>query len=516
MNNKINSMQTKFLIQPLLMALIIISVTGFSCSKDFLSNTPKGYQLASTAADYNNMLEENTLSSMANYTSGSGSFMPAPGPGLLGDDIATLYPVFTPFSGFYGSTQAVIGLFQWSPDIWVRESNSNELLAGYNKIYISNKIIKEALQASGGTEQQKKQYRAEGLANRAYNYFLLLNLFTKPYNPATAATDPGLPLTTEPNSIETKFIRASLQQSYDFVLKDLVMAIPDLPLIQTSSNRFTKAAAEALLGKIYLFMGNYTDAVTQLNAAFTHLPAMFSISGSVKLIDYNTADENPFPISSYVFTVPGMTGSAQNHPYPESLLSREVFTFTIGGQMASGMMVTPETLSMFQPGDKRLHLFSSDWGVMDGQAGTIPFGLKRINAGNAGYSIGIQLPDLYLLLAEAKARTADITGATSALVTLRSNRMPEADAKAVPSQKDALVKFIIDERKREFCGFGVFRWHDMRRLSNDPLFAGTVYKHYEYDQTAGLKATYTLTPDRLTLRFPEIVVAQNPGFEQNK
>lgn len=511
-------MQTKILNLPAIIVLLASVLGVVSCSKDFLNNTPKGYQLAATVADYNNMLEENTLSSMANYTSGSGAFMLAPGPGILGDDVATLYPVFTMSAPSYGGTLlATQSLFQWKADVWVRETNSNELQACYNKIYISNKIINEVLQAGSGSEQQKKQYHAEGLANRAYNYFLLLNLFTQPYDAAGVEKEPGLPLLTEANAIANSFQRASLKATYDFMINDLVTAIPDLPLVQTNSNRFTRAAGEALLGKIYLFMGRAADAETQLDAAFHDLPAAFSISGTIGLIDYNTAAENPFPVYSYVFTTPAMSGaaSAQSHPYPESLLSRELLTPYIGGQMMTGLVVTPETLSLFGGTDKRLHLYSSEWGAFDGQPGSIPFGLKRINVGNFGYSIGIQLPDMYLLRAEAKARNNHITDAITSLVTLRKARMPEADATQVPSDQNTLIRFIVDERRREFCGLGIFRWHDMRRLSKDPLFAGAVYKHYEYDQTAGLTNTYTLSPERLTLRFPQIVIAQNPGFEQN-
>ncbi len=41
---------------------------------------------------------------------------------------------------------------------------------------------------------------------------------------------------------------------------------------------------------------------------------------------------------------------------------------------------------------------------------------------------GLQLPELYLLNAEAKARTNDLTGRAADVETLRRNRMPVADA----------------------------------------------------------------------------------------
>jgi hypothetical protein len=488
-----------------------------SCSKDFLNNTPKGFQLATTAQDYNNMLEEKTLSDLSDYTLGSGSFSPACGWAILGDDITLLYPSFSSWSGMYGGTLLdAQRLFSWSADVWQASDVSHELLGCYNRIYISNKIINEVLNATDGSDQQKKQYYAEGLANRAFNHFWALNLFGKSYDPSTAATDPGIPLVTTANAVQEGFTRSSVQACYDFIIKDLMDAIPDLPLVQTDANRFTKSAAEALLGKAYLFMGNFEDAKTQLVDAIADMPDHFSLNGTVSLINYNTAAQSPFPFGQYVFSSPGMPSpSSQGHAYPETLLARTNFSLLQGGDYFSGIMVSPETLSLFGSSDKRLALFSSSWGVADGYTGTIPFGLERVNAGNLGFSCGIQVPDIYLMSAEAKARTGDLAGATTDLVTLRKARMPAADAASVPTAQNDLIRFIIDERKREFCGFGVFRWHDMRRLNKDPLFSGNVYKHYVYDKDQGLTNTYTLDPERLTLRFPEIVLQQNPDMQQN-
>jgi hypothetical protein len=130
---------------------------------------------------------------------------------------------------------------------------------------------------------------------------------------------------------------------------------------------------------------------------------------------------------------------------------------------------------------------------------------------------GLQLPELYLLCAECKARTNDLAGAVADVETLRKNRMPPADAvvpAAIASNQTNLIKFIIDERIREFALEG-YRWFDMRRLSVDPLFAGQNFTHTIYN-TNGTTTVYTLRqPTRLVLKFPRDITDANPNMVNN-
>jgi len=87
---------------------------------------------------------------------------------------------------------------------------------------------------------------------------------------------------------------------------------------------------------------------------------------------------------------------------------------------------------------------------------------------------------------------------------------------ATVSSQEQLIRFIVDERTREFAGTG-HRWMDMRRLSLDPIFAADTYTHILYPAT-GLPAgatTFTLSTPRLTLRIPAKILAQNPGMTDN-
>ena len=93
--------------------------------------------------------------------------------------------------------------------------------------------------------------------------------------------------------------------------------------------------------------------------------------------------------------------------------------------------------------------------------------------------------------------------------------MPAAAAAVNITDKNELIRFVIDERTREFAMQG-YRWFDMRRLSNDPLFANErLYKHEQLSATGAVVNTYTLKPERFALRFPQGVIDANPGMSNN-
>ncbi|RYF87976.1 MAG: RagB/SusD family nutrient uptake outer membrane protein, partial [Chitinophagaceae bacterium] len=382
--------------------------------------------------------------------------------------------------------------------------DASELRIPLQNIYIFNKVINEVPSALNGTDAEKNSLIAEAKAMRAWTYFLLINYYGKPYNAATAASDAGFPIVTDAEVTETNFTRASVQEVYDFILSDLTTSIPSLPPRVTHRIKMSKAAAEGLLGKVYVFMGRFNDALPMLNASIN------DISGAsipVGLYDYNVtlATGGSFlPISIFGPTYPTVVNNQEN------IFGKQVsnpYAF-IGNEL----VITPQTVALYGSNDLRLQFYSATpYGGPD-----YPNGLRRRTAPGA-IQFGVVLPDIYLLRAECKVRSNDLSGAVTDLQTLRARRMPAGSA-AVPaataSQQISLLRYVMDERIREFALQG-FRWYDMRRLSVDPLFSGTVYTHTQYSATGGVSNTYTLTPERLVLRLPQKIIDQNPGMVNN-
>jgi hypothetical protein len=463
-----------------------------SCNKSFLEITPKGKLIAQTVADYD--LSLNNIDFLTiNGAAGGGDAQV-----MMGDEVAAVEPYF---SSALLRTQR---LFRWDDVVYEPTEDAQEMTIPMRNIYSYNKIINEVVDATGGTELQKKSIQGEALVGRAWTNFLLINYYGKPYNPATAGSDPGYPIITAADVTATNFTRASVKEVYDFIVNDLTTAIPNLPVQTTHRLRMSKAAAEGLLAKVYVFMGKYNEALAQLNAALTD---MGTGTIPVRLYDYNVTfgtGGSFLPIGTQGPAYPTATVNEENI-YAKQF--QNYWTLT-----RNEIVVTPQTMSLFGTSDLRRKFYVTT----AYPSGSFPAGLIR-RLGPNFTQFGVVVPELYLLRAECKARLTDLPGAKADVEALRVKRMPAADAPvptAIAADQTALVKFILEERIREFAVQG-FRWFDMRRLSVDPVFNTTVnYTHSLYSATGSI-STFTLRPERFVLRLPQKVIDQNPGMENN-
>ncbi|MCO5287435.1 MAG: RagB/SusD family nutrient uptake outer membrane protein, partial [Chitinophagaceae bacterium] len=433
---------------------------------------------------------------------------------ILGDDVSGLLPHYDDPKYFGSADTRRQNLFQWKGDVYLPDQQIFEISGFYKRIYTANKIINEVMGTVDGRKEQKQKIQAEAYCQRAFAYFMLINYFGKPYSSETSISDLGVPIILEPNFSSTNFQRATVSAVYKQIINDLLAAIPNLPLIQNSANRFCKSAGEALLGKVFLFSKEFQLAKEQLDSAVSHLPTYFTTGGTVGFINYNTASPGN-PLLGYVFVTPQVGSTAsQGNGYPETLNAQVGIATWLGN--SSPLVISPETYALFDEKDLRRKLYVRNYSPLaPGNAAVLPTGLFRSRAGFLGSSVGIQLPDLYLLRAEAKARVGDVSGAKESLFIVRKNRMPVDIAfDSIPDQQVPLIKFIMDERRREFATLG-FRWFDMKRLSNDPLFLGVNYQHILYSSSGEIIATYNLNPERFQLRFSDKLLNISQGLEDN-
>jgi len=484
----------------IILSIALISVLT-ACKKSWLEIVPQGQLVAETTDDYDKLMNDPTLY----IYSSTGGYQEAI---LMGDEVAA---EGTFFASLNTSDIYRARYFQWADSIFPASDATSFTLRNYtSQMYELNKIIAEVMPSTGGSDEQKKAIRAEAQATRAFTIFNLANYYCKPYNAATAATDPGFPFTTEASVTTATFNRGTLQQTYDFIIKDLQDALQYIPAKQQYVTRMSKPAVEGLLGKVYLFMGKYSDALPLLKASLADVAA----NGQTVLYNYNQtlAPGGAFmPIS----TTTGPKGPGQNQTdVTEAVVSKVFYCGAYGGNQFgnNGLVLTPDAQALYGSSDWRLKFYINKY-----PNNTVnPSGRLR-KYGYAYSRFGLQLPELYLLNAEVKARTNDLAGAVADVETLRKNRMPVADAAvpaAIAGNQTSLIKFIIDERIREFALEG-YRWFDMRRLSVDPLFAGMNFTHTIYNAN-GTTTVYTLRqPNRLVMMFPRNITDANPGMENN-
>lgn len=471
--------------------VLAVVLTGFSsCKKSFLEIDPKGKLIAKNVGDYD-LLFNNAAFVTLNPALDAQI--------LMGDEVTSIDPYYT------GGAIREQRLFRWDDVIYEPAEDAVEMTGMMKLLYTYNKIINEVPTAIGGTDLQKNKLVAEAMLNRAWIYFMLTNYYGKPYAISTAGKDLSYPIITAADVTTTSFKRATVQEVYDFIISDLQNAISNLPVDATGRTRGFKAAAEGLLGKVYVFMGRYADGLVQLNNALNHLPTNLS----VRLYDYNLtmATNGPWaynPTSSPITYVAGAPLLPDNEEVVFAKQSSNSYNF-----ISPFALLTKKAGELYTASDQRKKFFTTG---PFGSLGPFAGSLLRRN-GPIGTVMGLSMPDVYLLRAECKARTNDVGGAKTDLETLRKNRMSAMEATVNITDPTAMVKYIIEERTREFALQG-YRWFDMRRLSVDPIFAGTVYTH-SYVKTTGEVTTLTLRPERFVLRFSEKVMAANPDMSNN-
>jgi tetratricopeptide (TPR) repeat protein len=324
----------------------------------------------------------------------------------------------------------------------------------YRKIFTMNVILSNIDRVTGEVAQ-KNRIKADAYFIRAYSYWNLVNYYCQPYAAGNMQSK-GLPLKTVTDYTEP-LKRASLQETYDFILSDIAQAqsLVSAGDVQTTLRwRVSKPAIDAFLSRFYLFTGDYDKSLQYANAALT--------SSTAKLVDYNTLGAG-VPES---YTNPAVTlkYSVLNDRNIVRLLNWDEF-FYARFTYTSRQWFVPSTnlLSLYDTSnDLRYQLFM------------IPNGGRRfsvVTPSTFRYTFfydgsflptGPTVAEVLLNKAEASARKGDVSSALTTVNLLRAKRLKTYVALTAVDKADALTK-ILQERRRELP-FS-FRWWDIRRFS---------------------------------------------------
>lgn len=305
------------------------------------------------------------------------------------------------------------------------------------------------------------QYKGMALTARALMYFDLVRLYGKPYNMDKSSY--GVPLILEPLDASAQPTRASVEQVYTQILKDLSDAAPLLSksIVKGYINYYANKAIEA---RVMLYMGNYTGALAAAEEVITS--GKYSLYANDKWV-----------------------GSWSTQFGAESILEFAIYqseadlTTSSLGYYLLRLGKVSGAMGWFMASDYFLARLGEDptdvrWGIMDyDESSSSRFGsclkytgvdLKGDKGSISAVNIKvIRLSEMYLLAAEAALNlpAPDKVKAATYLNAIRKRSPALAPATDVTVTMD----MIVNERSKELFMEGQ-RFFDMIRLNRSIEF----------------------------------------------
>ena len=452
---------------------VVVMLTG--CN-DYLDIKPKGEKIPKTVTDYETLLNYESVQKVSDTY-----------PTYLTDDVYlpdVAQGTATP--GLNSVDQSILNLYLFKKDVFGEAQDDGFWFASYNRIYYYNTVIDNIMTADGSDEQQKHSIRAEALISRALEYLYLVNGYAKHYDVRTADTDPGVPLILDEDISKKDLVRASVKDVYAQIQSDLQAALPNLPA-QPKGNAFraSKAAGYGILAKMYLYMGNYTEALKAAN--------------EVLEINNSLLDLKKYAVVKVQSSI-GRTNVPQDIDNPENIYIK--FAPYVYG-LSSKVFGSDELISLFSEDDMRLQIYFTK------NFRNIPTD-KYVWAPYLRANLAVSSPEIYLIAAECEAREGSVERAMTLINKLRDNRIKNNTDVVASDKNDALQK-VLEERRRELAMSGMVRYIDLKRLNQESQFAKTV-THVTGEGTFSLEPNsplYVLPIPAKVMRFNKNSMKQN-------
>jgi tetratricopeptide (TPR) repeat protein len=497
------------------LSLIALVVTSFSACRDALVIDPRQSIDAATALNTKDGINAAVVSVYSRFKSVR----------LYGRDLIAI-PEALADNGF--ATNKSGRLLPEANNVFRAHFTGTHWSACYNGINQANLIL-EAIPTStapGVTAADKASWTAQLQFLRALYYFDLVKVYS--YMPGTtvpAQDKGGIPIvlkgiSTSAGAIERLPSRAPIADVYAQVIADLVAAEAVLAT-STNANFANKAAAQALLSRVYLYMKDYAKAKEWADKCITLVgPSRLSNAGGYVAQWRNaTHQETLFQFA--------LASNAENNGVNESLqTSFTTLTAPGGALLATGgfgdlvpTISLMNALGITLTGGNTTTNFglnasiasrSSDVRNLLYEPGTTGRGNSKVECtkyiGKNGFINLDNLPviriaEVYLTRAEAMTTPGspvfNETAALADLNTIATNR----GLTAFTLSGSALYEEILNQRRLELA-FEGHRFFDLKRLGRDLVKA----PHY---------LTVAFTDIRILAPLPTSEIDGNKNMVQN-
>jgi hypothetical protein len=306
----------------------------------------------------------------------------------------------------------------------------------YQSLLLCNELIEQLSATSVFSEEEQLEHIGEAKYFRAYGYFVLVNLFGDvPWVKSADILNTAL----QPRESKETIIAEP-----EGIIDDLKYAEIALAASDNTHTRVTKAAASALLARMYLYHKEWANAEAKADEVIR--TSGYELDPNLDNVFLRTSKEAIFSASS----------SASIPSYVDRTY------FAVYCLNANYLRLTNDLVNSFEEDDLR----AKKWLKNEG-AYYHSWKYKRNSASSAGAAedlVLLRLSEQYLIRAEARAQQGKLTGTDGAIADVNAIRN-RAGLEALPEtlSKEETLRAIENERRHELFLEEGHRWWDLAR-----------------------------------------------------
>lgn len=482
--------------------LLTATLALASCAK-FTDLKPKGMNMLSSADELELLLNieyRSHLNECFDLYQLPGDVIPGP-TGNIGNLLSAPTPSRNSILVTWDQTQV-----QRLPELTSYDMDYSTLYGYIGQV--ANPIL-ASVDFATGDAAKVQQIKAEALCLRAWAHFLLVNKFAAAYNPATAATTPGIPYLTEDWDISVPPVKWTVQEVYEKIVADCDAAIEldALPQKNINQMRWSKACPYAIKALALISMQRFEEAEA---AAKESLAVNNAVSDywSAALTATRNPYMPPFTPFSFVNRVPFGCEEDLFHTYVE-------LNFTL--------LRTPELEAQLEAGHSALVRMPTGMAffgfIPEMGMGMSMCGLPYADIGGMGSSAGaswnthgLKTTHQYLIVAECEIREGHIDEAMGYLDAIRVKRIDPsvyAPLKGAVSSKEEAIAHLKQTALGENV-YSLYNFIQRKRWNQLPDMKETLHRTL-------LGQEFALTPESALwiFPFPANAVDNNPNLKQN-
>jgi hypothetical protein len=386
---------------------------------------------------------------------------------------------------------------------WIYSANSTSFLYadGYKIIYRANILLANIDNLEDGAV--KDNIKGEALMARAMAHFDVVRAYGKiPTQSADADAALGMSIQLTPNAFDVP-ARNTVEEVYTQIVADLEMA-KTLMGASNGAGRFNSNAANALLSRVYLYMGDNDKVISSANAVSGNVASLANFpnvwndtsnDGVISKIELEQANDVA------IGTQYSQSQIASNDPFPLNLSIRSEYVADF------------DFYNLYQNNDVRKNTYFV----------TSIFAGKNFNhiikhIGKPGQNNNIvdhktfRMAEVVLNKAEALSLEGQDAEALVALDELRAQRY--TGFVSLGETGNALKEAIALERRLELA-FEGHRFYDLKRKGLDVVRSATNGDEADGSGTAAASTLLSAGDFRFQLPIPQDAINVNELTEQN-